>query len=250
MVHLNLNLLEPTKLNYKILMQKTIGLIGGLTWHSSIEYYRLLNLITNERLGGANAAKILMYSVNFEEIKRLSFAEDWDSIANIMIEIAKKLEHAGADCILLGANTMHNIADRVSNNIGIPLIHIAEVTGKAVMAKGLKKVALLGTKYTMQLPFYTNILQQKGIETIIPEQADIDFINMSIYNEMSNGLFLPATKEAYLNIINKLIEKGAEGVILGCTEIPILIKQVDCKIPLFDTGLLHATAAIDFALGK
>jgi aspartate racemase len=231
-------------------MQKTIGIIGGLTWHSTIEYYRLLNQITNERLGGAHSAKILMYSVNFEEIKQLTYASNWDAIASIMIDVAKRLEQAGADCILLGANTMHHIADRVSSSINIPLIHIAEVTGKAIAAKGLKKVALLGTKYTMQLPFYTNKLQQQGIEAIIPNAIEIDFINATIYDEMGKGFFLPATKAAYLNIINGLIDKGAEGAILGCTEIPMLIKQADSKISLFDTGLLHATAAIDFALSK
>lgn len=231
-------------------MQKTIGVIGGLTWHSTLEYYRLLNQVTNERLGGAYSAKILMYSVNFEEIKQLTYANKWDEIASIMIDIAKKLEQGGADCILLTANTMHHIADRISSSFGIPLIHIAEVTGKAISVKGLHKVALLGTKYTMQLPFYTNVLQQQGIEAIIPEQADIDFINATIYDEMGKGLFLPATRTAYLDIIDKLIDNGAEGVILGCTEIPMLIQQADCKIPLFDTGLLHATDAVDFALSK
>jgi aspartate racemase len=230
-------------------MQKTIGFIGGLTWHSTLDYYRLLNQLTNDKLGGASSAKILMYSVNFEEIKTLTYANNWDGIATIMIGIAQTLEHAGADCILLGANTMHHIADRVSDAIAIPLIHIADVTATTITLQGLKKVALLGTKYTMQLPFYTNMLAAHGIATIIPEQADIDFINDTIYNEMGNGIFLPATKEKYLYIIQKLIAQGAEGVILGCTELPILIKQSDCNIPVFDTALIHATAAVDFALG-
>jgi aspartate racemase len=231
-------------------MQKTIGIIGGLTWHSTVEYYRLLNQITNERLGGAYSAKILLCSVNFEEIKQLTYANNWDGIARIMIDVAQKLEQAGADCILLGANTMHHIADRVSSAIGVPLIHITEVTGNAIIAKGLQKVALLGTKYTMQLPFYTRRLQAKGIETILPSEADIEFINTTIYDEMGKGLFLPTTKTAYLKIIEDLVAKGAEGVILGCTEIPILIQQTDCDIPLFDTGLLHAIAAVEFALSK
>jgi len=231
-------------------MQKTIGIIGGLTWHSTIEYYRLFNQITNERLGGASSAKIIMYSVNFEEIKQLTYADNWDAIASIMIDVAKGLEQAGADCILLGANTMHHIADRVSSSIGIPLIHIAEVTAKAIVAKGLKKVALLGTKYTMQLPFYNSKLQAQGIVTIIPSKTDIDFINTTIYDEMGKGLFLSATKTAYINIIDGLMAKGAQGIILGCTEIPILIQPTDCNIPLFDTGLIHATAAVDFALSK
>ena len=230
-------------------MQKTIGLIGGLTWHSTLDYYRLLNQLTNDKLGGSSSAKILMYSVNFEEIKTLTYANDWDSIATIMISSAQTLETAGAHCILLGANTMHHIADKVRAAINIPLIHIAEVTAAVIKLKGLQKVALLGTKYTMQLPFYTSTLAAQGIVTIIPEQTDIDVINDTIYNEMGKGIFLPATKEKYLHIIEKLIAKGAEGVILGCTEIPILIKQTDCFVPVFDTALIHAMAAVEFALG-
>ncbi len=230
-------------------MQKTIGFIGGLTWHSTLDYYRLLNQLTNNKLGGAASAKILMYSVNFEEIKTLTYANNWDGIATIMIGIANRLETAGADCILLGANTMHHIADRVSDGINIPLIHIAEVTADAIKLKGLQTVALLGTKYTMQLPFYINKLAVKNIKTIVPVQADIDFINDTIYNEMGKGIFLPATKEKYLEIIEKLRVQGAEGLILGCTELPILIKQSDCSIPVFDTALIHATAAVEFALG-
>lgn len=235
---------------YLRFMQKKIGIIGGLTWLSTLDYYRLLNQLTNNKLGGAASAKILMYSVNFEEIKTLTYANDWDGIATIMISIAQTLETAGADCILLGANTMHHIADKVRAAINIPLIHIAEVTADEVKLKGLHTVALLGTKYTMQLPFYINKLADKNIKAIIPEQADIDFINDTIYNEMGNGIFLPATKEKYLQIIDKLIAQGAEGVILGCTEIPILIKPSDCSIPVFDTGLIHATAAVNFALGN
>lgn len=231
-------------------MQKTIGLIGGITWLSTLDYYRLINQLTNEQLGGSSSAKILMYSLNFEEIKNLTFTGNWDGIANIMISIAQNLETAGADCILLGANTMHHIADKVRAAINIPLIHIAEVTTTTIKLKGLQTVALLGTKYTMQLPFYTNKLAEEGIKTIIPEQVDIDFINESIYTELGNNIFLPATKQKYLNIIAKLTAQGAEGVILGCTEIPIMIKQSDCKIPVFDTALIHATAAVHFALGS
>ena len=231
-------------------MQKTIGLIGGLTWHSTLDYYRLLNQLTNDRLGESYSAKILLYSVNFEQIKNLTYASDWDAIANIMIDVARRLETAGADCLLLGANTMHQIADKVSAAINIPLINIAEVTGNTITAKGLHTVALLGTKYTMQLPFFVNTLSGQGITAIIPDQVDIDFINTTIYDEMGKGIFLPSTKAKYLQIIEKMQAKGAQGVILGCTEIPILIKPEDCTIPIFDTGLLHATAAVDFALSK
>ena len=231
-------------------MQKTIGLIGGLTWLSTLDYYRLINQLTNQQLGRSSSAKILLYSVNFEEVKTLTIAGNWDGIAKLMTSVAQNLENAGADCILLGANTMHHVADKVRAAINIPLIHIAEVTATAIKLKGLQTVALLGTKYTMQLPFYSNKLAEQGIKTIIPNQADIDFVNESIYTELGNNIFLPATKEKYLNIIASLVAQGAEGVILGCTEIPIFIKQTDCTVPVFDTALIHATAAVHFALGS
>ncbi len=228
---------------------KTIGIIGGLTWYSTVEYYKLLNELVNERLGGAHAAKIILHSVDFAEIKVLTEQQDWKSIAAIICKAAQGVELAGADCLLIGANTMHNIADEVAAAINTPVIHIAEAVAGVIKNKGLKKVALMGTKYTMQMDFYKKKLADKNIETIIPGSNDIEFINNSIYNEFSKGIFLPETKQQYLRIINDLIQQGAEGFILGCTEIPILIKQEDCTVPVFDTGLIHATAAVDFALG-
>ena len=227
---------------------KTIGLIGGLTWYSTLDYYRLLNELTNKRLGGAHAAKVILNSVDFAEIKVLTEAQDWEGIAVIMCKAAKSLELAGADCLLIGANTMHKIAAEIQAAVNIPVIHIGVVTAAAIKNTGLKKVALLGTKYTMQLDFYKAKLADNGITTIIPVETAIAFINNAIYNEFSAGIFLPETKAEYLRIINVLIEEGAEGIILGCTEIPILIKQQDCTVPIFDTTLLHATAAVDFAL--
>ena len=229
-------------------MQKTIGFIGGLTWHSTLDYYRLLNQLTNDKLGGAASAKILLYSVNFEEIKTLTYANNWDAIANIMICIAQTLEKAGADCILLGANTMHHIADKVSDAITIPLINIAKTTATAITVNGLQKVALLGTKYTMQLDFFKDKLTTQNIETIIPNETDIEYINDCIYNEMSKGIFLPERKAGFLKIIQSLQAQGADGIILGCTEIPILIKQADVSVPIFDTTLLHVRAAVEFAV--
>ena len=227
---------------------KTIGIIGGLTWYSTVEYYKLLNELVNKRLGGAHAAKIILYSVDFAEIKVLTAQEDWKGIAAIMCKAAKSIELAGADCLMIGANTMHNVADEIEAAINIPIIHIAEATAAVIKNRGLKKVALLGTKYTMQMDFYKNKLADKSIETVIPGASDIEFINNSIYNEFSKGIFLPETKRKYLRIINDLIQQGAEGFILGCTEIPILIKPEDCAVPVFDTGLIHSTAAVDFAL--
>lgn len=227
---------------------KTIGFIGGLTWLSSMDYYRLFNQLTNEKMGGVSSCKMLMYSVEFEEIKTLTVAGDWDGIAAIICKVAQTLEQAGADCILIGANTMHYIADKVQASIHIPLIHIAEVTATAIASKGLNTVALLGTKYTMQLDFYKNKLAVKNIRTIIPNEADIEYINDAIYNEMGKGIFLQERKERFVQIINNLQQQGAEGVLLGCTEIPILIKQTDVDIPVFDTTLIHVQAAIKFGI--
>jgi aspartate racemase len=228
---------------------KTIGLIGGLTWYSTLDYYRLLNELMNERLGGVHSAKIILHSVDFAPVKVLTEQQDWKAIAAIICKAAKGVEMAGAGCLMIGANTMHNIADDVQAVINIPVIHIAVATADAITTKALKKVALLGTKYTMQLPFYAAKLAEKQIETIIPDETDIEYINNSIYNEFSNGIFLPETKQRYLQIIDTLIAQGAQGIIAGCTEIPILIKPVDCAVPVFNTTLIHSMAAVDFALG-
>jgi aspartate racemase len=227
---------------------KTIGLIGGITWHSTLDYYRLINQMMNEKLGGDASAKILMSSLNFEEIKSLTIAEDWDGIASVILTEVTKLEEAGADCMLLCANTMHKIAEEIEVSLSVPLIHIAEETGKEIVNKQLSTVALLGTRYTMLLDFYKDKLSEQGIKTIIPNEEEIHYINSAIYNEMGNGIFLPERKEGFLKIINRLISEGAEGIILGCTEIPILIKQEDVSVPVFDTTAIHSAAAVEFAL--
>lgn len=227
---------------------KTIGIIGGISWLSSLEYYRLLNEEVNERLGGVHAGKIILYSVNFAEIKKLTQEDRWEEMSRIISDVARTLEKAGADCILIGANTMHKIADEVQQAISIPVIHIAEATALQVKKRQLKTVALLGTKYTMQLDFYKNKLSAQGITTIIPGGEEVEFINTAIYEEMGKGIFLPATKQKLLDIINGLIKKGAEGIVLGCTEIPLLIKREDCTVPIFDTTKIHSTAAVNFAL--
>jgi len=227
---------------------KTIGLIGGLTWYSTLDYYKLLNELVNERKGGAHAAKLILYSVDFAEIKSLTVKEDWDGIVKIIGAAAQSLEKAGAECLMIGANTMHNIADSIETMIRIPLIHIADAVAAEIQKQHLTTIALLGTKYTMQMDFYKNRLLKHGIKTIIPSVADIEFINHSIYNEFCKGLFLPETKERYLRIIHSLTAEGAEGVIFGCTEIPILLKQSDCPVPVFDSALVHVKAAVDFSL--
>ena len=227
---------------------KPIGLIGGLTYVSTIEYYRYLNQLANEKLGGAETVEVIIHSVNFGEIKKFTEADDWKQLLEIMRNAAIELEAAGAGCLLIGANTMHKIADEIQAGIKIPIIHIAEAVAKEIVKKGFKKAGLLGTKYTMQLGFYTEYLAKYGIETIIPGQEDVDFLNYTIYNEFGRNLFLPETKARYLKIISALKEKGAEGIILGCTEIPILLKQYDSDILLFDTTKIHSSAGVDHVL--
>ncbi len=227
---------------------KTIGLVGGLSWHSTLDYYRIINEQINIKSGDDEAAKIILYSVNYGEIKTLTQDGSWDKIIDIICNAAKKIEDAGGDCILIGANTMHKIADEVQSTINIPLIHIAEATAKEIKKKDISAVALLGTKYTMQLNFYRDKLAEYEIETIIPGEEDVQMVNDSIYNELGKGLIFPKTKQNYLELIDKLIAQGAEGIILGCTEIPLLIKQQDCTVPVFDTTLIHAMAAVEFAM--
>lgn len=227
---------------------KTIGLIGGVTWLSTAEYYRILNEMVNAREGGVSSARIIVFSVNFQEIKTLTEAGDWNSIAGIMCDAARRLERAGADCILLGANTMHKIADAVQEAVAIPLIHVAVVTASAIKQQQIRTVALLGTKYVMQQDFYRQKLEEQGLQVLIPSQEEIDYINNAIYTEFAKGVFTAEAKQRFLQIIDGLVARGAEGAIFGCTEIPILLKQEDCSIPVFDTTLLHATAAVDFVL--
>lgn len=227
---------------------KIIGLIGGISWLSTIEYYRILNQLVNEELGGMEAAKIIVYSVNFGDVKKLTEANDWDGLAAMMSEAAVQLEKAGANCLLIGANTMHKIADRIQASVNIPVIHIAVVTADAISERKLQIVALLGTKYVMQQDFYKQKLSEQNITAIIPAEEDINYINNAIYSEFGKGVFLPETKHRFLQIIGRLAEQGAEGVIFGCTEIPLLIQPQECKIPVFDTTQIHAAAAVKFAL--
>jgi aspartate racemase len=227
---------------------KPIGLIGGLTYVSTIDYYRYINELANQKLGDAEYVEVILHSVNFGEIKKLTEADDWESMSKIICKAAKNIENDGAGCVLIGANTMHKIADEIQSAIKIPVIHIAEATGKEISKQGLKKVGLLGTKYTMQLRFYADKLARFGIETIIPEQEDVEYINYTIYYEFSKNIFTDEARASYLKIISKLKARGAEGIIAGCTEIPTLIKQSDIDIPLFDTVKIHSAAGVEFAV--
>lgn len=227
---------------------KTIGLIGGTSWVSTIEYYRIINEEMNKALGGMEFAQILLYSVNYGEIIKLGEAKDFNGIAKKITSAAIILQQAGADCMLLCANTMHSIADKVQAALNIPLIHIAEVTASAIKNKGMDKVGLLGTKITMEMDFYKDKLASAGIETLVPDKQEREYIHKTIHTELCKGILAPETKAGYLNIIDDLKAEGAQGIILGCTEIPLLIHQADCDIPVFDTTYLHAKAAVDFAL--
>ncbi|AIE87244.1 aspartate/glutamate racemase family protein [Fimbriimonas ginsengisoli] len=229
---------------------KLLGLIGGTSWVSTGEYYRLLNEGVNRRLGDPQFARCLIFSFNYADILALNAKQDWDAIFELVAAACLHHRDAGAEGIVLCANTMHLIADRVQERVGLPVIHIADATAEAIRRAGLTTVALLGTRFTMEKEFFRERLASRGIEAVIPEEADREFIHTTIFGELGTGNFLPATKARYLSIIDDLAAKGAEGAILGCTEIPMLIKQSDCAIPLFDTTAIHVDAAIEFALGE
>ena len=229
---------------------KTIGLLGGMTWHSTIEYYRLFNELTYNRLGDINAAKVLLYSFNFKDLRNWQ-TNDTNFLAEQLAEQAKKLELAGADIILIGANTMHEYYPQVKNKVNIPVLHIADAVGKCILDKEIKKVLLLGTKYTMQGDFYEKKLSEYGIITVVPNLEDQKIINDIIYNELTFGDIKDNSRLEYLKIIEKIEkEEQIEGIILGCTEIPLLIKQKHTKLKTFDTAEIHALNAVNFAIGN
>jgi aspartate racemase len=231
---------------------KTIGIIGGMSWLSTAEYYRIINEETRNQLGGLHSAKILMYSEDFSDIEQLQTAGDWPDLTQRMITDAKRLEAGGADAIVIATNTMHKTADDVQANIHIPVINIIDVTGAKVKEKGYNKVILLGTKYTMEQDFYKGRLERKyNLTVIVPNKTERDYIHSVIFNELCQGKIRNESRQEFRRIINRLAdEEGAQGVILGCTEIPLLIKQKDVNITVFDTTVIHAKAAADFALNR
>ena len=229
---------------------KILGLIGGISWVSTLDYYKLINEGINEKLGDLNFAECMIYSFNYADIKRNNDANDWDKTLEMITRASLSMKNGGAEAIVLCANTMHLIADKLEQNIQIPVIHIASATANAITEKGIKKVGLLGTKFTMERDFFTNKLNEKGIEAIIPDDDERDFLHYTIFEELGRGILNPDTKQYYMKVINKLVARGAEGIILGCTEIPLLISNADVDIPLFDTASIHAKAAIAFALGN
>jgi len=228
---------------------KTIGLIGGMSWESSLEYYRIINETAKELLGELHSAKSIMYTFDFDEIEILQREGKWKELSERVTEIALKLEHAGADMIIICTNTTHIVADEVQKNITIPLIHIADSTAKKIIELSMKKVGLLGTKFTMEKPFYKERLAEKyDLDVIIPKENDRQIIHDIIYKELVLGQIKSTSKQQILKMIEYLKANGAEGIILGCTEIPLLIKQEDVDIHLFDTTMIHARSAVYYAI--
>lgn len=228
---------------------KTIGLIGGISWQSTLVYYKILNELAAQQLGEPHSCKCLINSVQFAAVKKGQLENDWDSLNELMAGAALSLQKAGADLLLIGANTMHLTAPYVQQKIDIPLLHIVDVVGEQIKVKDLNTVALLGTKYTMKKDFYKKHLKEKfEVDVLVPDGADFDLVNEVIYKELVKGIINENSKKQYLAIMNRLVEKGAQGIILGCTEIPLLVQQSDCAFPVFDTTRLHAEAAIALAI--
>ncbi len=228
---------------------KTIGMIGGMSWESSIEYYRIVNQTVQKALGGVHSAKSVMVSVDFGEIEVLQKEGRWEEATQAMTAAARQVEAGGADFLVICTNTMHRMAEEVQAAIRIPLLHIADATAEAIRAQGLHRIALLGTRFTMEQDFYRGRLVEKhGLEVLIPEAAERAVVHRVIYEELVVGKILPDSKAEYARIIEKLIQAGAEGIILGCTEIGLLVQQADSRVPLFDTTRIHALAAVAYAL--
>ena len=227
---------------------KTIGLIGGMSWESTVTYYQLINETIKQELGGLHSAKILLYSVDFAEVEACQAADEWDRAADILTAAAQALERGGADLIVICTNTMHKVAPQVQTGTKLPLLHIAEATAQALKAQGISKVGLLGTKYTMTQAFYRDKLIEAGLDVLTPDEADMDIVHRVIYDELCLGIIREDSRAEYLRIIDALAARGAQGVILGCTEIGLLVSQSDTALPVFDTTAIHAKQAAMAAL--
>ena len=228
---------------------KTIGLLGGMSWESTIEYYRLLNEVVKAELGKLHSAKILMYSVDFEEIVELKHQGNWTKIARLLVEASVNLEKAGADCIVLATNTIHKVADDITLSTTVPFIHIADATADAIKSKGVSRVGLLGTRFTMEEAFYKDrLIHKHGLAVQVPNSEERDFVHDVIYDELCLGHIRSESRDRYRTIIQHLVDNGAEAIILGCTEIGLLVKPEDSPVPLFDTTEIHTSAAAHWAL--
>jgi aspartate racemase len=228
---------------------QTIGMLGGMSWTSSVEYYRIINSTVQKRLGGTSSAKIIMYSVNFSDIYDMREKRGWEAVGDELVEIAKRVQGAGADFFMLAVNTLHIVADRVEEALDIPLLHITDATAGAIKSSGIGTIGLLGTSYTMLEDFYRVRLKEKhGIEVLIPGEEEIEQIHKIIIDELVRDVFLDSSREICLDMIGGLVERGAEGIVLGCTELPLLVKAEDIPVPSFDTMTIHAVAAAEKAM--
>jgi aspartate racemase len=228
---------------------KTIGLIGGMSWESSIDYYQIINETVRAKLGGLHSAKCIMYSVDFAEIELLQHQARWNEATQMMIAAAKSVERGGADFVVICTNTMHKVAEEVQKQINIPILHIADATAERIKSQGVRKVGLLGTKFTMEGDFYKDrLIQKHNLEVMIPNAKEREIVHKIIYNELCVGEIKQSSKTKYVDIIERLAQDGAEGIILGCTEIGLLVKKEDSRVPLFDTTRIHAFAAVEYAL--
>lgn len=227
---------------------KTVGLLGGMSWESTVTYYQIINEAIKRELGGLHSARLLMYSVDFAEIEKCQAEGDWERSAELLIDAAKRLERGGADFLVICTNTMHRIAPQIAGAVSLPILHIAEVTAELLQRRGIRRVALLGTKYTMTQDFYKAKLIEAGIDVLIPDAQGVETVNDVIYGELCLGVISEGSREKYLRIIDDLAARGAQGVILGCTEIGLLLRQEDCPLPVFDTTRIHAEAAARLAL--
>lgn len=229
---------------------RALGLIGGMTWHSTVDYYRLINQGVQERLGGSHSAEILMLSVDFEPVEELQTRGEWGALGQLMAASAVTLERGGAEAVVICANTMHQLAGDIAAAVKIPLLHIADAAGAAVKARGLQTVGLLGTRYTMERDFYRGrLVARHGLNVLVPGEPGRTIVHDVIYQELAHGLVLDESRRRYIEVIEDLVSRGAQGVILGCTEIPMLVKPEDSPVPVFDTTAIHAATAVDFALG-
>ncbi|UAW97807.1 aspartate/glutamate racemase family protein [Halopseudomonas nanhaiensis] len=229
---------------------KTIGLIGGMSWESTQTYYQLINQMVRERLGGLHSAKLVLYSVDFAEIEALQHRGDWDATARILGQAATSLQAAGADFLVLCTNTMHKVAEQIERAAGVPLLHIADATAQALKNDGVSQVGLLGTRFTMEQAFYRERLELQGLEVLVPDEAERETVHSIIYQELCQGIIDAGSKAAYLDVVSSLSARGAQAVILGCTEIGLLIGDEDTTVKLYDTTAIHARRAVELALGR
>lgn len=228
---------------------KTIGLIGGMSWESTIPYYRLINEIIKQRLGGLHSAKLLLYSVDFEEIAQLQRDGNWDRAGQVLADVAQRLERAGADALVICANTMHKVAPAIEAATHIPLLHVVDAVAAEIRAAGYRQVGLLGTRFTMEQPFYAEHLARHGLQTLIPGTEDRELVHRVVYEELCLGQVIDTSRNAYRRVMADLVARGAEAIILGCTEISMLVGPQDASVRLFDTTAIHARAAAEWALG-